>query len=172
MGVCQEHGRNKALGDHIGRRNYKLKIKTIKINLYNLKTKLEKASKIRQINIENEMSAFVEVVVGTRESNDDDEYKTLLTATSFMNSSDSKAKSNGNRLRIFTNETLLDKDSTEEEVTVVKIFCSQPFNKVNRKKFFLKHTHFAQIFYIIVHFRMFNLGLNRLNCSMVLPTRK
>lgn len=93
--------------------------------------KLEKASKIRQINIENENSAFIEVVVGTEETKEDDEFKSLLAATSFMNPSESKTITNGNRLRIFTNETLLNKEITELEFQVVKIFCSQPFNKVS-----------------------------------------
>lgn len=91
---------------------------------------MEKSSQIKQISIENENSAFIEVVVGTDDTKDDDDFKSLLAATSFMNPTESKTKTNGNRLRIFTSDTLLDKETTEKEFQVVKIFCSQPFNKV------------------------------------------
>lgn len=82
------------------------------------------------MNIENEFSAFVEVWVGPEGAKSDDDFKTLLEATSFMTPGDSKNSTNGNRLKIFTNESLLNKAACELDSGVVKILCTQPFNKV------------------------------------------
>lgn len=87
-------------------------------------------TQIKQINIENANSAFVEVAVATKATPDDDDFKILLPTTSFMTPTESKNIANGNRLKIFTNETYLNKEVSHLDSRVVKILCTQPFNKV------------------------------------------
>lgn len=91
---------------------------------------MEKASQIKQINVENENSAFIEILVGD-ENDDEDDFKSLLPVTSFMTPGESKTKTNANKLKIFTDETHLNKDVASKKFPVVKIFCTQPFNRVD-----------------------------------------
>ena len=90
---------------------------------------MDEPSEIRQVNIENESSAFIEILVGNQSDSEDD-FKDLLTATSFMSPSESKSITNKNRLKIFTNETTLIKDVSNQKWEIVKIVCNQPFNPV------------------------------------------
>ncbi|CAF0879575.1 unnamed protein product [Brachionus calyciflorus] len=88
---------------------------------------LEESTKIKQIDIENESSAFIEILVGKLTDSEDD-YEVLLPATSFMLPNESKTSTNTQRLKIFTNETHLDKKLSEKNWEIVKIVCTQPFN--------------------------------------------
>lgn len=95
---------------------------------------MNEPSTIKQISIENESSAFIEILVGNLKDLDED-YEVLLPATSFMTPNESKNELNPNRLKIFTNETDLDEKISEKKWEVVKIICTQPFNTVIFSKF-------------------------------------
>ncbi|KAL3276299.1 hypothetical protein HHI36_024197 [Cryptolaemus montrouzieri] len=87
---------------------------------------LEKASKITGIDIGNEHSAYIEVLV-SRSGNDDD-YKTLLVMSTFMSAIESRQSTNINRVRMFKKEDL-SKPECEEKWDRIKIVCTQPFNR-------------------------------------------
>jgi DNA-repair protein XRCC1 len=53
------------------------------------------------MDIGNDGSAFVEVLVGRSGSTSDDGYQVLLVTSSFMSPSESKSNSNTNRVRMF-----------------------------------------------------------------------
>lgn len=98
--------------------------------------KLSEKSMIKQIDIENESSAFIEILVGNLNDMDED-FEVLLPATSFMSPSESKSLINTNRLKIFTCETDLDENLAEKKWEVIKIICTQPFNTVKFVLFIL-----------------------------------
>ncbi|CAI8025125.1 DNA repair protein XRCC1 [Geodia barretti] len=81
---------------------------------------------IRSVDIGNEGSAFVEVLVARSSAADD--YKVLLMASSFMTPSDSKTWRNTNRVRMFGPDKL-SKGVVEQKWDRVKIVCTQPYNK-------------------------------------------
>ncbi|XP_023221324.1 DNA repair protein XRCC1-like [Centruroides sculpturatus] len=88
---------------------------------------LEKSSEIHSIDIGNENSAFVEVLVGRSEDPIKD-FKVLLVTSSFMSPMESKNSTNINRVRMFGPEKL-SKPTSTEKWDLVKIVCTQPFNK-------------------------------------------
>jgi len=88
---------------------------------------LEKATEIHQIDIGNEGSAFIEVLVG-RSSQTEEDYKVLLVASSFMDPKESRSSSNPTRVRIFSSDKL-SQTAFKEKWDRVKIVCTQPFNK-------------------------------------------
>lgn len=92
--------------------------------------KLDEETKIKQINIENESSAFVEVLVKNSNIKGVDDFDVILSVTSFMSPSECKSNTNGNRLKLFTEETSLFRDRANMKWDTVKIVCTQPFNKV------------------------------------------
>ncbi|RNA10521.1 DNA repair XRCC1-like, partial [Brachionus plicatilis] len=92
-----------------------------------IKIELSEPSLIKQIDIENESSAFIEILVGNLNYLDED-FEVLLQATSFMSPNESKNSLNTNRLKIFTHETDLDEKLAEKKWEVIKIVCTQPFN--------------------------------------------
>ncbi|CAH1174148.1 unnamed protein product [Phaedon cochleariae] len=87
---------------------------------------LEKASQISAIDIGNQNSAYVEVLVSRTGSSED--YKVLLAASSFMTPIEARSSQNMNKVRMFTKEQLL-KPQVDEKWDRVKIVCTQPFNK-------------------------------------------
>lgn len=87
---------------------------------------LEKASVITGIDIGNEHSAYVEILVSRSENND--EYKVLLTMCSFMTPVESRQSSNVNKVRMFSKDDL-SKPECNEKWDRIKIVCTQPFNK-------------------------------------------
>ena len=62
---------------------------------------------------------------------DEDDFSVLLPMVSFMTPSESKHLTNTERLKIFTEETSLAKDTINKKWDRLKIFCVQSFNKVN-----------------------------------------
>ncbi|PVD27783.1 hypothetical protein C0Q70_12956 [Pomacea canaliculata] len=88
----------------------------------------EKASQIHSVDIGNEGSAFVEVLVGKSTSSLD--YQVLLVSSSFMNPADSRNGTNRNTVRIFGPDKL-SKPAALEKWDRVKIVCAQPFNKTS-----------------------------------------
>ncbi|XP_076438303.1 DNA repair protein XRCC1-like isoform X2 [Babylonia areolata] len=87
----------------------------------------EKACQITGIDIGNEGSAFVEILVGKSTSSDSD-YQVLLVSSSFMGPTDSRSGNNRNTVRMFTADKL-SKAVASEKWDRVKIVCTQPFNK-------------------------------------------
>ncbi|XP_060076028.1 DNA repair protein XRCC1-like [Ylistrum balloti] len=90
----------------------------------------EKASLINSIDIGNEGSAFVEVLVGKSSAKEDKDYQVLLVASSFMSPMDSRNNTNRNSVRMFGKEKL-SKTAVSEKWDRVKIVCTQPFNKTS-----------------------------------------
>ncbi|XP_033748625.1 DNA repair protein XRCC1-like [Pecten maximus] len=88
----------------------------------------EKASHIHSIDIGNEGSAFVEVLVGKSSAKEDKDYQVLLVASSFMSPMDSRNNTNRNSVRMFGKEKL-SKTTISEKWDRVKVVCTQPFNK-------------------------------------------
>ncbi|CAH1966686.1 unnamed protein product [Acanthoscelides obtectus] len=87
---------------------------------------LEKASVITGIDIGNDHSAYVEVLVSR--TGMDDEYKSLLVPSSLMNPMESRQSQNTNRVRMFTKDDF-SKPERDEKWDRVKIVCLQLFNQ-------------------------------------------
>ncbi|KAM8927806.1 DNA repair protein XRCC1 [Pelodytes ibericus] len=88
----------------------------------------EKEEQIHGIDIGNECSAFVEVLVGHSTSASELEYEVILATSSFMSPSESKSEKNRNRLRMFGPDKLV-KGAAEKKWDRAKIVCTQPYNK-------------------------------------------
>nr|XP_033819338.1 DNA repair protein XRCC1 isoform X2 [Geotrypetes seraphini] len=88
----------------------------------------EKEELIHGIDVGNECSAFVEVLVGHSTSVSEQEYEVILVTSSFMSPVESKNNSNSNRVRMFGPEKLV-KGTAEKKWDRVKIVCTQPYNK-------------------------------------------
>jgi len=86
---------------------------------------LENASQIRQLEIENESSASIEVQA-CKES--DEDFTCILSPVSFMSLSESRNKLNKNRLKVFTDEANLVQDTLDTKWNRIQIICTQPFN--------------------------------------------
>lgn len=87
----------------------------------------EKASEIHSIDIGNESSAFVEILVG-KSSVTAHDYQVLLAASSFMSPLESRNDTKNNRVRMFGPEKL-SQNLKNEKWDCVQIVCTQPFNK-------------------------------------------
>lgn len=90
---------------------------------------LEKSASIHAIDIGNNGSAFVEVMVGR--STNPDEYQVLLVSSTFMSPADSKSWTNTNRVRMFGKDKLC-KSIAEQKWDRVKVVCTQPYNKTEK----------------------------------------
>ncbi|XP_048357111.1 DNA repair protein XRCC1 [Sphaerodactylus townsendi] len=88
----------------------------------------EKEEQIHSIDIGNEGSAFVEVLVGSSASSSEQNYEVLLVTSSFMSPSESKSGTNLNRVRMFGPDKLV-KATAEKKWDRVKIVCTQPYSK-------------------------------------------
>ncbi|OCT73256.1 hypothetical protein XELAEV_18036235mg [Xenopus laevis] len=88
----------------------------------------EKEEQIHSIDIGNEGSAFVEVLVGRSTSVSEQEYEVLLGMSSFMSPSESRNESSLNRTRMFGPDKLV-KGAAEKNWDRVKIVCTQPYTK-------------------------------------------
>ncbi|XP_053308097.1 DNA repair protein XRCC1 [Spea bombifrons] len=88
----------------------------------------EKEEQVHSIDIGNESSAFVEVLVGRSTSVSEQEYEVILATSSFMSPSESKSEKNRNRLRMFGPDKLV-KGAAEKKWDRAKIVCTQPYNK-------------------------------------------
>eukprot|EP00111_Clytia_hemisphaerica_P020336 TCONS_00059905-protein len=89
---------------------------------------LEKANKIHSVDVGNNGSAFVEVLVGRSSWAASEEFKVLQPASSFMSPADSKANKDLYRVRMFGNEGFT-KSVSEEKWDQVKFVCTQPYNQ-------------------------------------------
>ncbi|XP_067304007.1 DNA repair protein XRCC1 [Pseudorasbora parva] len=89
---------------------------------------LEKEEQIHSIDIGNEGSAFIEVLVGHSTSVKDQDFEVLLVTSSFMSPTESRNGTNTNRVRFF-GPTQLVKATAQEKWDCVKIVCSQPYSK-------------------------------------------
>ncbi|GFY50821.1 DNA repair protein XRCC1 [Trichonephila inaurata madagascariensis] len=87
----------------------------------------EKAIQIHSIDIGNECSAFVEVLVG-RSSDTIKDYQVLLVASSFMTPLESRNETHTNRVRMFGPDKLA-QNLKDEKWDCVQVVCTQPFNK-------------------------------------------
>ncbi|KAM9723375.1 DNA repair protein XRCC1 [Menidia menidia] len=88
----------------------------------------EKEEQVHSIDIGNEGSAFVEVLVGNSSAVKDQDYEVLLVTSSFMSPTESRNSTNMNRVRFF-GPTQLQKSTAQEKWDRVKIVCSQPYSK-------------------------------------------
>ncbi|XP_077077775.1 DNA repair protein XRCC1 [Siphateles boraxobius] len=89
---------------------------------------LEKEEQIHSIDIGNEGSAFIEVLVGHSTSVKDQDFEVLLVTSSFMSPTESRNGTNTNRVRFFGPNQLV-KATAQEKWDCVKIVCSQPYSK-------------------------------------------
>ncbi|XP_069858022.1 DNA repair protein XRCC1-like isoform X1 [Dipodomys merriami] len=90
---------------------------------------LEKEEQIHSLDIGNDGSAFVEVLVGSSAAGtSEQDYEVLLVTSSFMSPSESRSGSNLNRVRIFGSDKLV-RAAAEKRWDRVKIVCSQPYSK-------------------------------------------
>ncbi|XP_059522289.1 DNA repair protein XRCC1 isoform X2 [Myotis daubentonii] len=90
---------------------------------------LEKEEQIHSVDIGNDGSAFVEVLVGSSAGGaGEQDYEVLLVTSSFMSPSESRSGSNPNRVRFFGPEKLV-RGAAEKRWDRVKIVCSQPYSK-------------------------------------------
>uniref|UniRef100_H0V649 DNA repair protein XRCC1 n=1 Tax=Cavia porcellus TaxID=10141 RepID=H0V649_CAVPO len=90
---------------------------------------LEKEEQIHSVDIGNNGSAFVEVLVGSSAGGaSEQDYEVLLVTSSFMSPSESRSGSNPNRVRIFGPDKLV-RAAAEKRWDRIKIVCSQPYTK-------------------------------------------
>ncbi|XP_077455771.1 DNA repair protein XRCC1 [Stigmatopora argus] len=88
----------------------------------------EKEEQVHSIDIGNEGSAFVEVLVGNSSSVRDQDYEVLLVTSSFMSPTESRNGTNLSRVRFF-GPGQLQKSTAEGKWDRVKIVCTQPYSK-------------------------------------------
>lgn len=89
--------------------------------------KLDKPRVISGIDIGNEKSGFIEVLVGNSQQ-DPPAFKEILLATSFMTISEARTMDRPNRVRCFPQDGSLIESVAKEKWDLVKIMCTQPFN--------------------------------------------
>ncbi|XP_020807463.1 LOW QUALITY PROTEIN: DNA repair protein XRCC1 [Drosophila serrata] len=87
----------------------------------------QEPQQITGIDIGNEHSAFIEVLV-SRTGCQTDDFRELLLSSSFMTPIESKNSSNQNRVRCFSSQSL-DQTTLPEKWKLLKIVCTQPFNR-------------------------------------------
>ncbi|XP_014253681.1 DNA repair protein XRCC1-like [Cimex lectularius] len=85
---------------------------------------LEKPSKILSVDICNENSAFIEILVGRSESPAD--FEVLLKKSTLMTAEDAKTGKGVNNNKYFTSDALCTK-IRDERWDLVKLVCSQPY---------------------------------------------
>ncbi|KAM9310399.1 DNA repair protein XRCC1 [Pholidichthys leucotaenia] len=88
----------------------------------------EKEEQVHSIDIGNEGSAFIEVLVGNSSAVRDQDYEVLLVTSSFMSPTESRNGTNLNRVRFF-GPNQLQKSTAQEKWDRVKIVCTQPYSK-------------------------------------------
>lgn len=87
----------------------------------------DKEEQVHSIDIGNEGSAFIEVLVGNSASREQD-YEVLLVTSSFMSPTESRNGTNLNRVRFF-GPSQLQKAPAQEKWDRVKIICTQPYTR-------------------------------------------
>ncbi|XP_062032882.1 DNA repair protein XRCC1 [Lepus europaeus] len=89
----------------------------------------EKEEQIHSVDIGNDGSAFVEVLVGSSAAGaGEQDYEVLLVTSSFMSPSESRSGSNPNRVRMFGPDKLV-RAAAQKRWDRVRIVCSQPYSK-------------------------------------------
>uniref|UniRef100_A0A096M0M7 DNA repair protein XRCC1 n=1 Tax=Poecilia formosa TaxID=48698 RepID=A0A096M0M7_POEFO len=88
----------------------------------------EKEEQVHSIDIGNEGSAFIEVLVGNSSAVKDQDYEVFHVTSSFMSPTESRNGTNMNRVRFF-GPNQLQKSTAQEKWDRVKIVCSQPYSK-------------------------------------------
>lgn len=91
---------------------------------------LEKATQIHSIDIGNNGSALVEVLVGRSSWSSDEQFQVLLVASSFMSPAESKSFTSTNRVRMFGVDKL-SKPVATQKWDRVKLVCTQPLTRMN-----------------------------------------
>ncbi|XP_045148737.1 DNA repair protein XRCC1 isoform X2 [Echinops telfairi] len=90
---------------------------------------LEKEERIHSVDLGNDGSAFVEMLVGSSAGGgSEQDYEVLLVTSSFMSPSESRSGSNPNRVRFFGPDKLV-RATAEKRWDRIKIVCSQPYSK-------------------------------------------
>lgn len=89
--------------------------------------KLDKPRVISGIDIGNERSGFIEVLVGNSQQ-DPPPFKEILLATSFMTITEARSDRRPNHVRCFPRSAPLIESVAKEKWDLVKIVCTQPFN--------------------------------------------
>uniref|UniRef100_S4RX86 DNA repair protein XRCC1 n=1 Tax=Petromyzon marinus TaxID=7757 RepID=S4RX86_PETMA len=87
----------------------------------------EKPEQIHAVEIQNNGSAFVEVLGGNVKSFDQD-YEVICAMSFFMSPGESKRAQNTDRVRIFGPEKLC-RPAADKQFETVKIVCTQPYTK-------------------------------------------
>ncbi|XP_035825741.1 DNA repair protein XRCC1 isoform X2 [Aplysia californica] len=93
--------------------------------------KLSKSSQIHSIDIGNDGSAFVEILVGKATAAVDTDFEVLLVASSFMTPLESRNGTNRTGVRMFGQDKL-NKLTAAQKWDRVKIVCTQPFSKTSQ----------------------------------------
>ncbi|XP_034030032.1 DNA repair protein XRCC1 isoform X2 [Thalassophryne amazonica] len=88
----------------------------------------EKEEQVHSIDIGNEGSAFIEILVGNSSAVRDQDYEVLLVTSSFMSPTESRNGTSMNRVRFF-GPNQLQKSTAQEKWDRVKIVCTQPYSK-------------------------------------------
>uniref|UniRef100_UPI00398F32E4 DNA repair protein XRCC1-like n=1 Tax=Pristiophorus japonicus TaxID=55135 RepID=UPI00398F32E4 len=88
----------------------------------------EKAEQIHSVDIGNEGSAFVEVLVGNSTSACEQDFEVLLVSSFFMSPTESRSGTMLNRVRMFGLDKLA-KATSSKKWDRVKLVCTQPYNK-------------------------------------------
>ncbi|XP_048379867.1 DNA repair protein XRCC1 isoform X2 [Stegostoma tigrinum] len=88
----------------------------------------EKAEYIHGIDIGNEGSAFVEVLVGNSTSACEQDFEVILVSSFFMSPTESRNGTPLNRVRMFGTDKLA-KATLAKKWDRVKVVCTQPYNK-------------------------------------------
>lgn len=89
---------------------------------------LPKPMKICGIDIGNEYSAFIEILVASSNETCDKDYKHILLTSSLMSVTECRNEENPNRVRCFGKNSLVS-DVIDQKWKFIKIVCTQPFNK-------------------------------------------
>ncbi|XP_053950988.1 DNA repair protein XRCC1 [Anastrepha ludens] len=105
----------------------KWKTKSVGERLAYVILELNEPQTITGIDIGNEHSAFIEVLVSKTSCNAKD-FTDILVTCSFMTLIESKNSTNPNRVRCFNKDALVS-TAGSEKWQFIKIICTQPFNK-------------------------------------------
>lgn len=89
--------------------------------------KLTQPNQIKSLEIKNECSAFIEVLV-CKSDDETKRFQVLVSTSSFMIPSEAKSMENVNRIRTFTSEQI-SPHAINDKWDLVKVICTQPFNK-------------------------------------------
>ncbi|XP_014253734.1 DNA repair protein XRCC1-like isoform X2 [Cimex lectularius] len=109
--------------------NKKWKCKTPGEKNISVILQLEKACKIVAVDVGNENSAFIEILVG--HSAEPDTLKPLLVTSSLMTLQEGKNGDNTNGVKFFKSESFCE-SVKDEKWDRVKLVCTQPYNKYSQ----------------------------------------